>query len=80
MRSDRDDGRVAGGAPDWAALTPVGVVALGAPSRPIERLPQTQAAVYRLIVALGRIRLPRLRLAARAATREIGLANRRAAG
>jgi hypothetical protein len=47
------------GVPDWAGLMPVGVAALGAPSRPVERLIGTQAAVYRLIVALGQLHLPR---------------------
>jgi hypothetical protein len=47
------------GTPDWAGLMPVGVAALGAPSRPVERLIGTQAAVYRLIVALGQLQLPR---------------------
>jgi hypothetical protein len=48
-----------GEVPDWAALTPVGAAALGAPSRPIERLMGVQAAVYRLIVLIGDMRLPR---------------------
>jgi hypothetical protein len=51
--------RAGPGVPDWAGLMPVGVAALGAPSRPVERLIGTQAAVYRLIVALGQLRLPR---------------------
>jgi hypothetical protein len=44
--------------PDWAGLMPVGIVALGTPSRPVERLIGTQAAVYQLIVWLGRLRMP----------------------
>lgn len=45
--------------PDWAGLMPAGVVALGPPSRPVERLVGAQSAIYRLIVALGELRLPR---------------------
>lgn len=52
-------GTAHGDVPDWAALMPAGVVALGAPTQPVERLMGTQAAVYRLISALGRLRLPR---------------------
>ena len=47
------------GTPDWAGLMPVGVAALGPPSRPVERLMGTQRAVYRLIVWLGSFRGPR---------------------
>ena len=46
------------GTPDWAGLIPVGVAALGPPSRPTERLMGTQRAVYRLIVWLGSFRGP----------------------
>jgi hypothetical protein len=44
-----------GGVPDWAALIPVGVVALGTPSQPVERLIGTQAAAYHLVMVLGNI-------------------------
>jgi hypothetical protein len=47
------------GTPDWAGLTPVGVAALGPPSRPVERLMGTQRLVYRLIMWLGNLRAPR---------------------
>jgi hypothetical protein len=43
-----------GALPDWAALNPVSIVALGAPAQPVERLIGLQSAVYRLIVMLGR--------------------------
>jgi hypothetical protein len=47
------------GTPVWAGLTPVGVAALGPPSRPVERLMGTQRTVYRLMVWLGNLRAPR---------------------
>ena len=53
-------GEAASGVPDWAGLIPAGIATLGAPSRPVERLIETQAAVYRLIVWLGALRLRRL--------------------
>lgn len=49
-----------GAVPDWAGLMPAGIVALGAPSQPVERMMGAQSAVYRLIVRLGELRLPRL--------------------
>jgi hypothetical protein len=52
-------GKDRGGVPDWAGLVPAGIVALGAPTQPVERLIGVQAGVYRLMVALGRLRLPR---------------------
>ena len=58
MKTDRDYMREghAVGTPDWAGLMPVGVAALGPPTRPVERLMGTQRAVYRLIVWLGSLR------------------------
>ena len=56
--------------PDWAGLTPAGVAALGPPSRPVERLVGVQSAVYRLIVALGELRLPRRQVSERPKARE----------
>ena len=56
------------GTPDWAGLMPVGVAALGPPSRPVERLMGAQRAVYRLIVWLGSFRGPRPSAPAAAAT------------
>lgn len=50
-------GESASSVPDWAGLIPAGIATLGAPSRPVERLIETQAAVYRLIVWLGALRL-----------------------
>lgn len=47
------------GTPDWAGLMPVGVAALGPPSQPTARLIGAQSVVYRLIVMLGRLSLPR---------------------
>ncbi len=49
-----------GAVPDWAGLMPVGIVALGTPSQPVERLMGAQSLVYRLIVRLGELRLPHL--------------------
>jgi hypothetical protein len=51
--------RSGSGLPDWAGLMPVSIVALGTPSRPVERLMGLQSATYRLVVWLGGIRLPR---------------------
>jgi len=48
-----------GGTPDWAGLIPVSIIALGAPSHPTERMMGAQSSVYRLIVALENIRLPK---------------------
>lgn len=45
--------------PDWAGLHPVPIIAFGTPSRPVERMMGAQSAVYRLVVMLERIRLPR---------------------
>lgn len=59
VKSTDDRARAVGG-PDWAALVPVGVVAFGPASSPVERIPETQAAVYRLMVWLGRPHMPRL--------------------
>jgi len=48
-----------GGVPDWAGLYPASIVALGTPSQPSERMMEAQSGVYRLIVALENIRLPK---------------------
>ena len=58
-----------GGTADWAGLMPVGVVTFGPPSAPCERAMGAQAAAYRLIVWLGGLRLPRVRLPQRETTR-----------
>jgi hypothetical protein len=47
------------GTPGWAGLMPVGIAALGPPSQPVARLMGAQSAVYRLIVMLGSLSLPR---------------------
>lgn len=56
-RSARPDSAVR--TPAWPGLHPVPIVALGTPSQPVEHMLGAQSAVYRLIVMLERIRLPR---------------------
>ena len=46
------------GVPAWVGLHPVSVVTQGTPSQPVEQMMAAQSGVYRLIVALERIRLP----------------------
>lgn len=50
------------GVPAWVGLHPVSVVIQGTPSQPVEQMMGAQSGVYRLIVALERIRLPRIGL------------------
>lgn len=47
------------GVPAWVGLHPVSVVTQGTPSQPVEQMMGAQSGVYRLIVALERIRLPK---------------------
>ncbi len=47
------------GVPAWVGLHPVSVVTQGTPLRPVEQMMGAQSGVYRLIVALERIRLPK---------------------
>jgi len=49
-----------GGVPDWAGLHPVSIVALGTPSQPTGRMMGAQSGVYRFIVMLEQIRLPKI--------------------
>jgi hypothetical protein len=58
MQWNRSRTNAAGSVPVWTGLMPVGIAALGAPAQPVERSMGAQRAVYRLIVALGRIRPP----------------------
>lgn len=47
-------------APDWVALLPASVVAVGAAEQPVERLLTLQSAIARavhMITAVGRLRL-----------------------
>ena len=50
------------GVPAWVGLHPVSVVTQGTPSQPVEQMMGAQSGVYRLIVALEQIRLPKVRL------------------
>jgi hypothetical protein len=54
--NDPDDPK----SPGCAGLLPWTIVALGTPSRPVDRAIGLQSAVYRLIVAIGDLRLPSL--------------------
>jgi hypothetical protein len=45
--------------PAWVGLHPVTIVTQGTPSQPVEQMMGAQSGLYRLIVALGNIRLPR---------------------
>jgi hypothetical protein len=42
-------------------LMPVSIIALGAPTQPVERLMAVQSAIARLVGWLADLRLPRLR-------------------
>ena len=48
---------------DWLGLTPVSIIAFGAPTQPVDRMMAVQSAVARLVGWLAALRLPRLRLA-----------------
>ena len=48
---------------DRLGLVPVSIIALGAPTQPVERMMAVQSAVARLVGWLADLRLPRLRLA-----------------
>lgn len=54
------------GAPAWMGLHPAGIITHGTPSQPVETMMGAQAGVYRLIMALGNIRLPEIMAALRA--------------
>jgi hypothetical protein len=69
MQSNRSRTNAAGSVPVWMGLMPIGIAALGAPAQPVERSMGAQRAVYRLIVALGSIRLPVVRWPHRRAPR-----------
>jgi hypothetical protein len=47
------------GVPAWVGLHPVGVVTQGTPTQPIEQMMDAQSGVYRFIVMLEQIRLPK---------------------
>ena len=49
----------ANGVPAWVGLHPVTIVTQGTPSQPVEQMMGAQSGLYRLIVALENIRLPK---------------------
>lgn len=64
-KSNQDASPAIGG---YGALTPHGVAALGAPREMKERMIGLQSAIYRVFVALGRLRSLRLGRASRVPT------------
>ena len=48
---------------DRLGLVPVSIIALGAPTQPVDRMMAVQSAVARLVGWFADLRLPRLRLA-----------------
>jgi hypothetical protein len=49
----------ANGVSAWVGLHPVTILTLGTPTQPVEQMMGAQSGLYRLIVALGNIRLPK---------------------